>query len=322
MAQHFLGRSLEPWARQKPLVRQALWWGEASLVRLLLAGCRGLGPDAASAAGERLGRLLGPKTYKHRHVLANLAIAFPDADEAWRERTARQIWGNFGRVLAEFAFLRDFVDGRYAERIELVDRGGLGVVASRQPAILVTAHLANWEFSLRLPARFGFALTAVYAAQSNPYLDRLLARYRQQLPVRFVAVADAARELPRALARGECLGLLIDQRFDGGELVPFFGRLAPTAVAPARLAVRFGVPFIPLRVERLDGARFRISVFEPLAAAPDLRDHRQAALELTARVNRLFEEWIRERPGEWLCAKRRWPKGPDDRKLRQRVQQL
>lgn len=305
-----------------PLVRQALWWGEAGLAKLLIACGRSLGPDAASAAGERLGRLIGPRTYKHRHVLANLAIAFPDADEAWRERTARQMWGNFGRVLAEFAFLRDFVAGRYADRIEIVDQAGLDRVKGRRPLILVSAHVANWEVILRVPTHFGFPLTAVYAEQSNPYLDRLLARHRQQLPVRFVPVAEAARELPRALAHGESLGLLIDQRFDGGELVPFFGRFAPTAVVPARLAVRFGLPFIPVRVERLDGARFRITVFEPLEPTPGLRDHREAALELTARVNRLFEAWIRERPGEWLCAKRRWPKGPDDRKLRRRVRQL
>lgn len=320
MAKHFLGRSFDAWARRRPALREALWRSEAGLAGLVLACCRGLPPDAASGAGERLGRLIGPRTHKHRHVLANLSVAFPDADEAWRERTAREIWGNLGRVLAEFAFLGEFVAGPLWERVELVDRGGLAaVVRGRRPGIFVGAHLANWELTLGIPKRFGFAMTAVHAEQSNPHLDRLLQRHRQVLPVRFVSVSDAARELPRALARGDSLGLLVDQRFDEGELVPFFGVPAPTAVAPARLAVRSGVPFVPARIERLGGIRFRITVHEPLEPAAGLRDHREAAFELTERLNRLFEDWIRERPGQWLCAKRRWPKGPDDRKLRRRA---
>jgi len=320
VAKHFLGRSFEDWARRRPALREALWRSEAGLARLVLACCRGLPPDAASAAGERLGRLIGPRTYKHRHVLANLSVAFPDADTAWRERTARDIWGNLGRVFAEFTFLGDLVGGRLAGRIELVDRGGLAAVADgRRPAVFVGAHLANWELSLAVCRQLGVVLTAVHAEQGNPYLDRLLARYRRQLPAHLVPVRDAARELPRALARGDSLGLLVDQRFDEGELVPFFGRPAPTAVAPARLALRFGVPFVPVRVERLDGLHCRVTVDEPLEPATGLRDRREAAFDLTARLNRLFEAWIRERPGQWLCAKRRWPKGPDDRKLRRRA---
>ena len=29
---------------------------------------------------------------------------------------------------------------------------------------------------------------------------------------------------------------------------------------------------------------------------------------MTGEVHRLFEQWIRERPGEWFCSKRLWPK--------------
>lgn len=282
---------------------------------LIQAVCRALPPDAASATGERLGRWLGPLTYKHRHVLANLAIAFADRDQHWRERIARAAWGNLGRVLAEFAFIERFLDGDLRDRFEIVDGGGFAAVR-HGPAIFVGAHLGNWELALLLPGRLGFPMTAVHARQTNPYLDRLLATRRAVLPVRFVAVDEAPRLLPKALAEGHSLGLLTDQRYDDGELVPFFGRPAPTAVAPARLALRHGVPLLPCRVERLDGMRFRMTIFEPVAPEPGIRDRREAALAMTARVNALFEAWIRARPDQWLCAKRRWPKGPDDSKLR------
>lgn len=317
MAKHFLGRTIEGWARRLPALREPVWRLEAALASLLLRVCHRLPPDAASAAGERVGRLIGPRSYKHRHVLANLAIAFPGRDTDWYERTARAMWGNLGRVLVELALLERFLATDLADRIEVVDRGGLAVARrSGRPAVFVGAHLGNWELTQLLAPRYGLPLAAVHARQSNPYLDRLVARCRAVLPTRFLAVEEAARALPAALSEGRSLGLLIDQRYDDGELVPFFGRPAPTAVAPARLALRHGVPFVPVRIERLEGLQFRITICEPVEPELGTRDRREAALAMTARVNALFEDWIRARPGQWLCAKRRWPKGPDDRKLR------
>ena len=34
----------------------------------------------------------------------------------------------------------------------------------------------------------------------------------------------------------------------------------------------------------------------------------EQASNMTAQLNRMFEQWIRETPGEWLCLARRWPK--------------
>ncbi|GBD44028.1 Lipid A biosynthesis lauroyltransferase [bacterium HR40] len=316
VAKHFLGRTLERWARPLPFLRHPLWTAEAALAAGVLALSRSLRPAAASNFGERLGRMLGPKSYKHRHVLTNLAIAFPGRDPAWYEETARAIWGNLGRVLAEFAFLERFLEGELAERVEIVDHASPHLRNRRQQIIFVGAHLANWELAALVPNRWSLPVTVVHARQTNPLLDRLIARRRQALRARLVAVGESARLLPKALAEGHSLGLLVDQRFDDGELVPFFGREAQTAVTPARLALRHGLPLVPVRVERLDGLDLRITVYEPIEPEAPVRDRREAALAMTARLNRLFEDWIRARPGEWLCAKRRWPKGPEDPKLR------
>ena len=74
----------------------------------------------------------------------------------------------------------------------------------------------------------------------------------------------AARRAIAALRRGSHLTLLADQKMNDGIPVPFFGRPAMTAPALAVLALRFDCDVLPARVERLDGARFRLTVFPPL----------------------------------------------------------
>ena len=110
----------------------------------------------------------------------------------------------------------------------------------------------------------------------------------------------------------------MDQRFEAGELVPFFGIAAPTATIPARLALKLRTGLVPTRTERLDGARFRITLYEPIRADPTIADPRLAARRMTEQVNADFERWIRERPGQWICGKRRWPKDAVRRVLAER----
>ena len=55
-------------------------------------------------------------------------------------------------------------------------------------------------------------------------------------------------------------------------------------------------------------ARYRVIFHAPVTADPAVPDDRERVVQMTARLNTLFEAWIRERPGEWWCAKRRWAK--------------
>jgi Kdo2-lipid IVA lauroyltransferase/acyltransferase len=79
-----------------------------------------------------------------------------------------------------------------------------------------------------------------------------------------------------------------------------------TAPALAVLALRFDCDVLSLRVERLDGARFRVTVFPPLPL-PRSGDRHADAAALMARVNATLEAWIRDRPEQWLWVHRRWP---------------
>jgi Kdo2-lipid IVA lauroyltransferase/acyltransferase len=118
---------------------------------------------------------------------------------------------------------------------------------------------------------------------------------------------EGARELMRALNRGESIALLNDQKFNGGVAAPLFGEMAHTAPGPSSFALRFGVPLQPLSVERREKARFRVIAHEPMLLH-DTGD-READIEAgVRRVNAFVEERVRARPSEWWWVHKRWPK--------------
>lgn len=109
--------------------------------------------------------------------------------------------------------------------------------------------------------------------------------------------------------KGVSIGMLPDQRVNRGVVLPFFGKDACTTTAPARLALSSGRALFPTRVERLEGARFRLTVHDRVLPDDPEAPEVEQVLQMSRKLNGLFEQWIRERPEQWLCTKRRWSKG-------------
>jgi KDO2-lipid IV(A) lauroyltransferase len=283
-------------------------WLEALGLRLAMAVFGALSLDRASALGGWLGRSFGPWLSVSTVARGNLARAFPEKFDDEITVTVRAMWDNLGRVAAEYAHLGDIEiyggDGRVeiigAEIIEQLRDDGIG-------GIFVAAHLGNWEITPLAASQKDLALTQIYRAANNPLVEPILRRLRAPLGGDHVPKGTpGARKLIQALRRGEHLAIVADQKQNDGIPVPLFGRDAMTAPALAQLALKFQCPVVPTRVERLGGARFRLTVYPPLDL-PASGDHDADVAETMRRINALFEDWIRERPEQWLWLHRRWP---------------
>jgi len=293
------------------VVRAFGWWLEALVLRSLWWLVTPMPLDRASAAGRRLFALLGPRSAKQRHVLANLGTAFPDLSRAEIERLAVGVWGNVGAVTAEFAQLHKLTDTRRNRgRIEIVgaDPGAQGRDIET-PCVFVTAHCANWELAAYAAQQLTGALDVVYTPQDNPYIDRMIQQRRAALGCGFIGKVNAVRAMLKSLKGGRSVGLLVDTRVDEAPLLPFFGVDANVTTAPAWLALKSGCPIVPIQVERIRDARFRITLHPALRV---VRQEGETAEQAVSRVMRAItltvESWIRAQPADWMCTKRRWPK--------------
>jgi len=305
---HFLIRNKH---KRSPWLRDAGWRVEAAVLSLFWLHAGTLSPATASAIGRRLFRWLGPRTAKHRRVMHNLSIAFPDLGHERIDALARDVWGNFGSVLAEYPHLSELAATPAFAGIDMeIDAETRRVLAHGRPAVYITAHLGNWELVGMAITGMGVPLSVVYAPQGNPVLDRLLQAKRRTLGCRFIGKKNALRSLLSELRSGRSVGLLPDQRMDDGEPLPFFGRDTPSPVTPAWLAIRTGSPLIPVQTERTGDACYRVIFHKPVDTTGRASE-REAVVQVTAAINRLFEDWIRQHPEQWLCMKRRWPDIPD-----------
>lgn len=282
---------------------------EAAALRVTLALLRAVGLDAASAVGGFLGRAIGPRTGRSRKAERELRRTFPEKGEAEIAAILREMWDNLGRTAAEYAHLDKFHCYRPGGRIEVVgvehiDRAR----ATGKGAVCVAGHFANWELlPLAASEREAF-VGEVYRAPNNPLVDEWITERRRELiaPVQIPKGRKGMREMVAHLRRGGHIAMLVDQKLDDGISVPFLGRAAMTTAAPAQLALKFGCPIVPACIERLGGARFRITVFPPIEMeATGDADADVAAI--TARINAMIGDWVRARPGQWLWVHNRWP---------------
>ena len=227
--------------------------------------------DVASGFGGWLLKSLGPLTPTHRTALRNLRLAFPDWDEAERRRIARLQWENVGRVFFEF-FIMDRILADPG-RVEFPSQAEVEeILGDGRPLIFVSGHFANFEIMASCGLQPGVEGVLVYRGLNNPYIDQRMRETRLRYGVKLLAPkgAHGGRGVMAALNAGVPVGILADQKYNEGPLVPLFGHLANTQHAPVRWAMRFGARLQPGWVERKQGARFRLYVAaaDPLSCRP------------------------------------------------------
>ena len=288
------------------LARRARYALEGALAWPMFALLGALPLGVASGLGALLGGLIGPRLAAHRRAGHNLRRALPELSAAEAERTLGAMWRHLGRVAAEYPHLKHFHVSRAGGRIELVGAEHLDQ-AKQGPGIFFSGHIGNWEVAALAPEQNGTPVALIYRAPNNPIVDRLIRRARGAVAdFRVPKGASGGRDIVRFLRGGGHLAMLVDQKLNDGIPVPFFGRDAMTAPALAQLALKYRCPVVPARVERLIGARFRLTIHAPMAL-PDSGDRSADVAETMRRVNALLEDWIRARPEQWLWLHRRWP---------------
>jgi Kdo2-lipid IVA lauroyltransferase/acyltransferase len=280
---------------------------EACGAALFFAAMRALPIDAASGLGGTLARLIGPRLGVSTRARRNLSAALPALSEAEIERIVRGMWDNLGRVAAEYPHLpriRVFPPGGRVETagIDHLERA----IAAGRPVIIFGGHLGNWEIAALAAGQYGIDVAQIYRAANNPLVERMIARFRGAASEFIPKGAIASRRALAALRRGAHLTLLVDQKLNDGIPVAFFGRPAMTAPALALLALHFDCAVLPARVERIQGAHFRLTLHPPLAL-PKSGERTADVAALMTEINRTLETWIRERPEQWFWVHSRWP---------------
>lgn len=263
----------------------------------------------ASGFGGWIGRTFGPRTRRHAIARDNLQKALPEIGARESAEILEAMWDNLGRTLGEYLHLDVFgrVVGAHEDSITFEGLEPLTRLLDEYPAVVfIGGHFGNWELTTLISKPLDIDYLIVYHAIHESAIDRLVAGCRAKINPNLVDSREGGKAMVAALKKGTSVGLLVDQKPRKGPLVPFFGRGAKTTTAPARLALRYRVPIVPVRVRRHEGTRFTIKVY-PHIDVERFADDEEGAMAITALINRTLEDWVREDPSQWHWIHRRWP---------------
>ncbi len=287
---------------------KTLWYRiETIALKLAIFLFRLIPVDVASAVMGFLWRTFAPLNSRHKRALRHLEMALPDTTPEEREKIVRGMWDNLGRVAAETFHIPDLLPQDF--RFEAVaDELTQKVLDGEQQVIFVSFHSGNWEMCVQPAVRAGLDLAGVYQALKNPYADEALKNMRKDL-YRLGLLSKShqtARKLVSIVRQGGIIALMGDLRETRGIKVPFFGHEAYANPVPASLARTGGLPIVLGRVIRTHGVHFRI---EARGIQVPVTEDRKADIQATTEeIHRVFEEWIREKPEQWMWIHRKWAK--------------
>ncbi len=284
-----------------------------ALTALLLRTIRLFPVNWLSNSCGALLRRVGPFLPEHRIGRANLAAAFADKSSEEIEKILAGVWENVGRVGAEFAHLDHLwdhdpsqpgsghlLDSDEAYRLmqQMRDDG--------KPALVFSAHCANWELPAVAANVYGVDSTVVFRPPNIVAIADTVIRLRGGIMGKLIRTGlDAPTRAADALARGSHVAMLVDQYYTKGVDVTFFGRPARTNPLIARLAQHFVCPIYGVHMVRHPNNKFRLHLTEPMLAVRDAQGNVDIAATMQM-INDVIEGWVREHPEQWLWLHRRW----------------
>jgi KDO2-lipid IV(A) lauroyltransferase len=218
---------------------------------------------------------------------------------------SREVFRNFARYLVEFFAMKRLMNDAYlGAHVEIENDKPLKEAVMRGcGAIILSAHLGNWELGGAILSRMGFPLTVVALPHNHRRINDFFNSQREFFGNRVVSPRSAVRECTKALKDNRMIALIADRDFSGtGVMMPFFGHPMHLPIGAALFSLRQGAPIIPTFFMRRGRDNFTLSFLEPIypERVADCASEDEKIQRLMGIYVRIFEEKIRAMPEQWL----------------------
>ena len=263
-----------------------------------------LGFKLASNMGGYIGKKIGPLFRSKQTILNNIKNALPNTNKADLELIIQSMWENYGRILAEYVFLKDFRKEKLNDYLEIEGKEHLNKVRdSNEQVVFVSGHFNNFELMAMQIEKSGINLAAIYRPLNNIFLNGIMEKIRTKYICKnqIKKGRRGTRELLKSFNNKNSIALMIDQRVSEGEKSNFFGQDAFTTTIPAQLVKKFGCKIVPIHIERYNNFYFKMKVEEPINYNKD-----STIDEITLSLNKLLENMILKNPSQWIWSHNRW----------------
>ena len=277
---------------------------EFIIIILLFVLFKILGFKFASNLGGKIGKFFGPFFRSKKKLSSNIKRALPDLDEQNIQLIIKKMWVNYGRILSEYMFIKNFRNSKLekffaVEGQEILDE----IKNSKEQVIFVSGHFNNFELMAMQLEKSGIDLAAIYRPLNNIFLNVIMEKIRKKhiCKNQIKKGRSGTRELLEFFNKKYSIALMIDQRVSEGIKSNFFGHLASTTTIPAQIVKKFKCRVVPIYIERINDNHFKMTVNKPISYRED-----STIEDITESLNKLLEKMILANPSQWIWTHDRW----------------
>ena len=274
------------------------------LIKLFFFICKIIGYKKASNLGELIGKKVGPKFKSKKIIERNINLIFPDIKSERVDEIIQKMWGNYGRILSEYVFMKDFRNGNLKDYINIKGLEYLNEIKNKNiPVVFVSGHFNNFELMAMQIEKNGIQLGAIYRPLNNFFLNSTMENIRKNFICnkQIKKGLSGIREILNLFKKNTSIALMIDQRVTEGIKSNFFRQKAFTTTIPAQLVKKFGCPIISIYIERVNKHKFEMVINKPIYFSKD-----ESLEYITQQLNYLLEKMILKKPEQWILTHNRW----------------
>ena len=266
--------------------------------------CKIIGYKNSSNLGASIVGKIGPFFRSKKTINKNLTIAFPQISDEKINFITKSMWENYGRILADYVFLKDFRKLKLKEYVRFNDNNILSTIKKKnKPVIFISGHFNNFELLAMYLEMKGINLAAIYRPLNNIFLNKIMVNIRssyickKQIPKGIAGV----KTMVNLFKKNTSLALMIDQRVSQGSQIKFFNQSALTTTIPAQFVKKYQCLVVPVYVERKNKNYFDLNIEKPFEF-----NQKDSIEFITQTLNRWLEEKIKNNPNQWIWTHNRW----------------
>ena len=266
--------------------------------------CKLLGPKISSDLGGKIFEKIGPYFRSKKLIHTNIKNSIPSVSSNNLNTIIKLMWNNYGRVFAEYMFIKNFRMGKLSSKIQVEGQEILDDIKKHnKQAIFVSGHFGNFELMAMHLEKTGINLSTIYRPLNNIFLNFMMERIRKKYICKHQIKKGIGgmKKLINLKKNNISTALMIDQRVSEGILSNFFNRKALTTTVPAQLVKKFKIPVIPIYIERTKNINFKVKINKPL-----LFSNNDTIQNITDKLNKELEKMILNKPEQWIWSHNRW----------------
>jgi len=263
-----------------------------------------LGLKFASYFSSKIVSFFGPLFRSKYLIKSNILKAFPNLNQNEVKKISKKMWENYGRILAEYIFIKKFRKSKLKNNIDVVGQKILDdIKENNEPVIFISGHFNNFELMAMHIEKSGINLAAIYRPLNNKFLNFIMERIRKKYICKnqIKKGISGTKKLLSFFKNGSSIALMIDQRVSQGVKSNFFKNEAFTTTIPAQFVKKFKCKIVPIYIERIKDVNFRLTIYDPLQYSAD-----KSIESITSDLNYLLEKMILKNPEQWIWSHNRW----------------